>query len=43
LSAVVRRSDFGMDRFLDLVSDEVRLSISVEGIREGGRSARPRD
>jgi polyisoprenoid-binding protein YceI len=36
LSAVVRRSDFGMDRFLDLVSDEVRLSISVEGIREGG-------
>ncbi len=36
LSAVVRRSDFGMDQFLDLVSDEVRLSISVEGIREGG-------
>ncbi|TXF12838.1 YceI family protein [Pelomicrobium methylotrophicum] len=34
LSAVVRRSDFGMDRFLDLVSDEVRLFISVEGIRE---------
>ena len=30
----VCRGDFGMDRYLSLVSDEVRLVISVEAIRE---------
>ena len=34
LHAILKRSDFGMDRYLSLVSDEVRLVISVEAIRE---------
>jgi len=34
LKAVVRRSDFGLDKYLSMVSDEVRLTISVEAIRE---------
>lgn len=34
LSATVKRSDFGLDKYLDMVSDEVRLDISVEAIRQ---------
>jgi polyisoprenoid-binding protein YceI len=34
LHAVVKRSDFGLDKYSDMVSDEVRLTISVEAIRE---------
>lgn len=34
LRATLKRSDFGMDRYVSLVSDEVRLVISVEAIRE---------
>lgn len=34
LSAVLMRSDFGLDKYLSMVSDEVRLTISVEAIRE---------
>jgi polyisoprenoid-binding protein YceI len=34
LHATVRRSDFGLDKYSDMVSDEVRLTISVEAIRE---------
>ncbi len=35
LTATVKRSDFGMSKYLSMVSDEVRLTISVESIREG--------
>jgi polyisoprenoid-binding protein YceI len=34
LQAVLKRSDFGLDKYLPMVSDEVRLTISVEAIRE---------
>ena len=34
LHAAVKRSDFGLDKYSDMVSDEVRLTISVEAIRE---------
>jgi len=34
LKAVLLRSDFGLDKYLSMVSDEVRLTISVEAIRE---------
>jgi polyisoprenoid-binding protein YceI len=30
----IKRSEFGMDFLLDAVSDEVELTVSVEGIRE---------
>jgi polyisoprenoid-binding protein YceI len=35
LTATVKRSDFGFSKYLNMVSDEVRLTISVEAIREG--------
>jgi len=34
LNAVLRRSDFGVDKYPSMVSDEVSVSISVEAIRE---------
>lgn len=34
LSATVKRSDFGLTKYLSMVSDEVRISVSVEAIRE---------
>jgi len=34
LGTTVKRSDFGLSKYLDMVSDEVRLLISVEAIRE---------
>ncbi len=34
LATTVRRSAFGLDEYLDMVSDEVRIAISVEAIRE---------
>jgi polyisoprenoid-binding protein YceI len=34
LRATLKRSDFGLDKYSDMVSDEVRLVISVEAIRE---------
>ncbi len=34
LTARVKRSDFGLDKYLTMVSDEVRLTISVEAIRQ---------
>jgi polyisoprenoid-binding protein YceI len=37
LHATLKRSDFGMDKYLSLVSDEVRLVISVEAIREDSK------
>ncbi|MEZ5465640.1 MAG: YceI family protein [Lysobacteraceae bacterium] len=33
-STTIRRSDFGLDKQLDLVGDEVHLEIEVEGIRQ---------
>ena len=35
LTATLKRSDFGISKYLSMVSDEVRLTISVEAIREG--------
>ena len=35
LTGTLKRSDFGMSKYLSMVSDEVHLTISVEGIREG--------
>jgi polyisoprenoid-binding protein YceI len=35
LTGMLKRSDFGMSKYPSMVSDEVRLTISVEGIREG--------
>ena len=35
LTANLKRSDFGFTKYLSMVSDDVRLTISVEGIREG--------
>jgi len=39
----IRRSDFGIDRYLQVVSDEVELRIEAEGFRDrhAGESARP--
>ena len=34
LHTTLKRSDFGLDKYLSMVSDEVRLVISVEAIRE---------
>jgi polyisoprenoid-binding protein YceI len=34
LRTTLKRSDFGLDKYADMVSDEVRLTISVEAIRE---------
>lgn len=34
LKTVLRRSDFGLDKYLSMVSDDVRVTISVEAIRE---------
>jgi polyisoprenoid-binding protein YceI len=34
LNAILKRSDFGLDKYLSMVSDEVRLVVSVEAIRE---------
>jgi polyisoprenoid-binding protein YceI len=34
LQATLKRSDFGLDKYTSMVSDEVRLVISVEAIRE---------
>lgn len=35
LVANLKRSDFGLSKYLTMVSDEVRITISVEAIREG--------
>ncbi|HWQ37850.1 MAG TPA: YceI family protein [Burkholderiales bacterium] len=35
LHATLNRAEFGLDEYLTMISDEVRLSISVEAIREG--------
>lgn len=34
LQAVLKRSDFGLDKYSTMISDDVRLTISVEAIRE---------
>jgi polyisoprenoid-binding protein YceI len=34
LSATVKRSEFGLGKYADMVSDDVRLTITVEAIRE---------
>jgi polyisoprenoid-binding protein YceI len=34
LYTTLKRSDFGLDKYLPMVSDEVRIVISVEAIRE---------
>lgn len=34
LRTTLKRSDFGLDKYSDMVSDEVRITISVEAIRE---------
>ena len=34
LTATLKRSDFGLTKYLSMVSDEVRITISVEAIRE---------
>ena len=34
LSATLKRSDFGLTKYLSMVSDDVRITISVEAIRE---------
>jgi polyisoprenoid-binding protein YceI len=34
LSTTLKRSDFGLSKYVSMVSDEVRLTISVEAIRE---------
>ena len=34
LQTILKRSDFGLDKYSSMVSDEVRLMISVEAIRE---------
>ena len=35
LTASLKRSEFGLSKYLSMVSDDVRLTISVEAIREG--------
>jgi polyisoprenoid-binding protein YceI len=34
LTATLKRSDFGLSKYLSMVSDDVRITISVEAIRE---------
>ena len=34
LRGTLKRSDFALDKYSDMVSDEVRLTISVEAVRE---------
>jgi len=34
LRTTVKRSDFGLDKYSDMVADEVRITISVEAVRE---------
>ncbi len=34
LRATLKRSDYGLDKYSDMVSDEVRITISVEAIKE---------
>jgi polyisoprenoid-binding protein YceI len=34
LTGTLKRSDFGLGKYSDMVSDEVRITISVEAIRE---------
>ena len=34
LQTILKRSDFGLDKYVSMVSDEVRLTISVEAIRD---------
>lgn len=34
LRGTVKRSEFGLDKYSDMVSDEVRLTISVEAVKE---------
>lgn len=34
LTTTLKRSDFGLSKYLSMVSDEVRITISVEAIRE---------
>lgn len=34
LRTTLKRSDFGLDKYSDMVSDEVRITISVEAVRE---------
>jgi polyisoprenoid-binding protein YceI len=35
LTTTLKRSEFGLSKYLTMVSDDVRLTISVEAIREG--------
>jgi polyisoprenoid-binding protein YceI len=35
LTTSLKRSDFGLTKYLSMVSDDVRITISVEAIREG--------
>jgi len=35
LTANLKRSDFGFSKYLSMISDDVRITISVEAIREG--------
>lgn len=35
LTASLKRSDFGLTKYLSMVSDDVRITISVEAVREG--------
>lgn len=35
LTATLKRSDFGLSKYLSMVSDDVRIAISVEAISEG--------
>ena len=34
LRTTLKRSDYGLDKYSDMVSDEVRITISVEAIKE---------
>ena len=40
-TGTLRRSDFGMDYGLPMVSDEVELRIEVEGVRENREGQEP--
>lgn len=33
-SATIRRSEFGVDKYVPLVSDEIRLEVAIEAVRE---------
>jgi polyisoprenoid-binding protein YceI len=35
LTGTLKRSEFGLSKYLSMVSDDVRITISVEAIREG--------